>query len=84
MVHFEKNVERRVFQTYIAGLLLFIHLYICFAKTSTNIASKNKVQIESIQGYSLKNITDHLSKEFNDISNEELGVSEIQVNLIKS
>ncbi|KAF5272845.1 hypothetical protein FQR65_LT00441 [Abscondita terminalis] len=64
-----------------AVTLFFLYLQIstlCTAKLTINVASKNKIQVENIQGYSLKNVTLQLSEEFNKISNEELGVTEIQ------
>ncbi|KAK4871749.1 hypothetical protein RN001_015873 [Aquatica leii] len=65
--------------TAIILFLLYLHLNIlCAAKLTVNVASKGKIQVENIQGYSLKNVTTKLSQEFTKISNEELGVTVIQ------
>ncbi|KAF5289595.1 hypothetical protein FQA39_LY15042 [Lamprigera yunnana] len=66
----------------LAGIsLLFLYLHciiVCSTKISINVASKNKVQLENIQGYPLRNVTLKLSEEFNKISDEELGIAVIQ------
>ncbi|KAB0801153.1 hypothetical protein PPYR_05507 [Photinus pyralis] len=52
-------------------------LTVCYAK-SANVSSRTKVQVETPSEYSLKNVTLYLSKEFNKISDEELGLTVIK------
>lgn len=73
-----KNVEINCNGHYTMGTILCLYVFLLISST---IASKSNTQIENINGYSLKNVSSQLSEEFTKISNEELGVSIIQVNI---